>query len=299
MFETGETERAYEKCQHLADAHYENFPVAKLVSKKIRRHVAAVYAFARTADDIADENHEEIGASDPRRLSELARFEAQLDIEDPDMLSPEWRWIFVALSDTIEKFSIPKQLFRDLVSAFAQDVVKKRYSDFPELLDYCRRSANPVGRLVLILHGLRDEKLFKLSDDICSALQLANFWQDMSVDKKKGRIYIPVSDWNGIGEDEIFSGSADSRVRALVKFQVDRTRAMFDSGAGLVKYLPVPLGLEIAITLAGGRAILDKIESQNCDTLVRRPALNAFDKLRLLFYGAASYCFWKIRLWEK
>ncbi|MBP3526524.1 MAG: squalene/phytoene synthase family protein, partial [Opitutales bacterium] len=184
-------ESAYAKCERLANSHYENFPVAKMVPKRLRKHVAAVYAFARTADDIADEEHESIAEDDPSRIERLAEFEAQLDVSDPSGLDPRWNWIFAACSDTVKKFSIPKSLFRDLVSAFAQDVVKKRYADFPELLDYCRRSANPVGRLVLLLHGFSDEERFAMSDDICTALQLANFWQDMRVDKLKNRIYIP------------------------------------------------------------------------------------------------------------
>ena len=273
---------AYEKCCDLAYGHYENFPVARMVPKKIRKHVAAVYAFARTADDIADEDHETIAADDPARVEKLSLFESQLDVSGFENLDPQWSWIFVALADTIEKFSVPKSLFKDLVSAFKQDVVKKRYADFPELLDYCRRSANPVGRLVLILHGITDETLFGYSDDICSALQLANFWQDMSVDRLKNRIYIPMSDWRGAGEDEFFASSASERVREIVRFQVERTEKMFRSGARLVRHLPFPLRLEIKLTLAGGRRILKKIAAQNYDTLAARPKLGAADKIKIL-----------------
>jgi len=272
---------AYAKCQELADSHYENFPVAKMVPKKIRKHVAAVYAFARTADDIADEEHESVAADDPARIEKLRLFEAQLDVPNAS-LDPRWSWIFTALSDTVKKFGIPVGLLRDLISAFAQDVVKKRYEDFPELLDYCRRSANPVGRLVLILHSINDEKLFKMSDDICTALQLANFWQDLSVDKLKNRIYIPKSDWNGLTENEIFAANACPKLREVVRFQVARTEGLFKSGEGLAKRLPFPLSLEIKITLAGGRGILKKIESQKFDTLKARPSLKTFDKIKLL-----------------
>ena len=273
---------AYQKCQKLADEHYENFPVAKMVPKAIRKHVAAVYAFARTADDIADEEHESIAEDDPIRIENLRKFEAQLDLPDEN-LDPQWAWIFIAVADTIEKFSIPKQLFKDLISAFAQDVVKKRYADFPELLDYCRRSANPVGRLVLLLHKINDETLFKYSDDICSALQLANFWQDMSVDRFKNRIYIPQSDWNGATEEELFAIKASERVKKILQFECERTEEMFKSGERLVEHLPFPLRLEIKLTLAGGRSILNKIKSQNYDTLWMRPKLNTFDKVKLLF----------------
>lgn len=137
-----------------------------------------------------------------------------------------------------------------MISAFAQDVVKKRYADFPELLDYCRRSANPVGRLVLLLHGFSDDERFRMSDNICTALQLANFWQDMSVDRLKNRIYIPESDWNGADEAEIFADTATARVREIVKFQVERTRGLFDAGEKLPSLLPFPLSLEIRATLA-------------------------------------------------
>ena len=274
-------ETAYEKCQKLADEHYENFPVAKMVPKAIRKHVAAVYAFARTADDIADEEHDSIAADDPIRVENLRKFESQLDLPFEE-LDSKWAWIFIAVADTIEKFSIPKQLFKDLISAFAQDVVKKRYTDFPELLDYCRRSANPVGRLVLLLHNINDDTLFKYSDDICSALQLANFWQDMSVDRYKNRIYIPQSDWNGADENELFAPQASDKVKKILQFECDRTEEMFKSGERLVKHLPFPLSLEIKLTLAGGRSILKKIKSQDYDTLSKRPKLNTLDKIKLL-----------------
>lgn len=281
-------ESSYEKCERLANSHYENFPVAKMVPKRLRKHVAAVYAFARTADDIADEEHDAVAADDPSRIARLAEFEAQLDASGPSELDPRWDWIFTACSDTIKKFSIPKSLFRDLVSAFAQDVVKKRYADFPELLDYCRRSANPVGRLVLLLHGFSDDGRFAMSDDICTALQLANFWQDMSVDKLKNRIYIPMSDWRGADEGEIFADAASGRVREIVRFQVERTRELFDRGRGLPSLLPFPLSLEIRATIAGGRAILDKIEAQGFDTLSKRPSFGRLDKLKILIRALAS-----------
>ncbi len=274
-------EQAYEKCIALANAHYENFPVAKMVPKHLKKHICAVYAFARTADDIADEQHESIAEDDPIRIENLEKFEAQLDLEQAQR-SPQWSWIFTACDQTIKEFDIPKQLFRDLISAFKQDVVKKRYESFDELLDYCRRSANPVGRLVLILHGFRDETRFAQSDNICSALQLANFWQDMSVDKHKNRIYIPQSDWNGLSEEDFFAPKASSAVRDILKFQVERTAKMFDAGSPLPKSLPFPLSLEIRATLAGGRTILRKIQEQDFDTLQARPKITKLDKVKIL-----------------
>lgn len=275
------TNIAYKKCVALARDHYENFPVARLVPKRLVKHVAAVYAFARTADDIADEEHESIEADSPLRIEKLATFESQLDLDEKD-LSPEWDWIFTALKETIKTFDIPKQLFRDLISAFAQDVVKKRYANFEELKDYCRRSANPVGRLVLILHGLRGEELFKMSDAICTALQLANFWQDMSVDKVKNRIYVPQSDWVGLNEDDFFASSSSDKMRDIVKFQCERTEALFKEGQKLPKHLPFPLSLEIKLTIAGGRLILQKITQQNYDTLSKRPSIGKSDKAKVL-----------------
>jgi len=278
-----ELKQAYLRCQELADSHYENFPVAKLVPKRIRKNVAAVYAFARTADDIADENHDNIAPESQERTDELDFFESQLDLPN-EKLDPKWSWIFIALSDTIKNFNIPCSLFRDLISAFKQDVVKKRYEDFDELVDYCKRSANPVGRLVLLLHGHKDKKLFDYSDNICTALQLANFWQDMSVDKSKNRVYVPVSDWEtfGLEDADFFKDSASQSMRDCVKFQVERTESLFKNGEALPKYLKFPLSFEIALTLAGGRSILKKITSQKFDTLSQRPSLNSFDKIRLL-----------------
>ena len=277
-------EAAYKKCQQLADSHYENFPVAKMVPKRLRKHVAAVYAFARTADDIADEEHETIAEDSPLRIQWLNDFVAQLhlSLESPEKLDPKWAWIFIAVANTIREFDIPVSLFTDLVSAFAQDVVKKRYADYAELYDYCRRSANPVGRLVLILHGFRDDERFAQSDAICTALQLANFWQDMSVDRSKNRIYIPQEEWGALTEEDFFAPRASEAVRSCVCAQVMRTEELFKRGELLPKSLPFPLSLEIRVTLAGGRGILQKIIAQKFDTLSRRPKLGKRDKIKLL-----------------
>ena len=276
---------AYDKCEKLAFGHYENFPVARLVPKAVRPHISAVYAFARTADDIADEQHDSIPADSPERVERLDAYENLLDETLKTGLCPDpnYAWIFEPCADTISKFSVPVGLFKDLLSAFKQDVVKKRYETFDELKDYCRRSANPVGRLVLILHGLGSEERFKMSDAICTALQLANFWQDMSVDKDKGRIYVPQCDWNGLSEDDFLkSESASDKMRQVVKFQVERTRSLFDQGDGLPKTLPFPLSLEIRLTLAGGRTICDMVEKRGFDTISGRPHIGSLDKLKIL-----------------
>ena len=194
-------DESYDKCLALTRSHYENFPVARLIPKRLRRHVAAVYAFARTADDIADEGYGLTENTTVSRLAALKRFDTQvLAAVKNRPLDPDTAWIFLALGDTLRKFEIPAQLCLDLTSAFAQDVVKRRYDTFAEVLDYCRRSANPVGRLVLLLHGLKDEVMFAESDAICTGLQLANFWQDVSVDRKKdGRTYLPLEDLQRYG----------------------------------------------------------------------------------------------------
>lgn len=281
---------AYKKCEALADSHYENFPVAKMVPRKIRSHVAAVYAFARTADDIADENHETIAADSPLRVKLLDEYAAQISIalHSPAELNPKWEWIFLPVADTIKKFDIPPSLFTDLVSAFSQDVAKKRYADYDELFDYCRRSANPVGRLVLILHGFRDDERFAMSDAICTALQLANFWQDMSVDRSKNRIYIPQDQWGALAEEDFFAPMASEAVRSCLCRQVIFTEELFKKGEKLPRLLPFPLSLEIRLTLAGGRAILKKIEAQKFDTLSSRPAITKADKLKLLLKALFS-----------
>lgn len=279
-----ELESAYKKCRELAASHYENFPVAKMVPRRLRKHVAAIYAFARTADDIADEEHENIPEDSPLRIEALNKFVEQLhlSVEGASGLDPKWEWIFLAVANTVKEFDIPVSLLTDLVSAFAQDVVKKRYKDFDELHDYCRRSANPVGRLVLILHGLGDEERFAMSDAICTALQLANFWQDMSVDRAKNRIYIPQEEWGALNESDFFADKASEPVRACVCAMVMHTEALFKKGEKLPGTLPFPLSLEIKITLAGGRAILKKIIGQKYDTLAGRPKLGKRDKIKLL-----------------
>lgn len=277
---------AYSKCLDLAHSHYENFPVARMMPKNTRKNVAAVYAFARTSDDISDENHENISAESEIRTQNLELFESQLSLmfDNPEKLDKRWDWIFIALADTTKEFAIPVQLYKDLISAFKQDVVKKRYDTFEDLLDYCKRSANPVGRLVLLLHRICDEKLFEMSDNICTALQLANFWQDMSRDWKKNRIYVPKCDWQNysLKESDFFESKASLNMQKCVQFQCERTAQIFDKGEDLPKYLPFLLSLEIRLTLAGGRGILKKIAEQKFDTLSKRPSFGKFDKVKIL-----------------
>lgn len=279
-------EESYDKCLALTRSHYENFPVARLIPARLRKHVAAVYAFARTADDIADEGYGLAENTTASRLAALARFDTQvLAAVESRPLDPDTAWIFLALGDTLRKFDIPARLCLDLTSAFAQDVTKRRYDTFAEVLDYCRRSANPVGRLVLLLHGLKDEVMFKESDAICTGLQLANFWQDVSVDRKKdGRTYLPLEDLKryGVSLTDLDKSEATTATRKCIQFNVERAQGIFDAGKKLPGRLPFPLSVEIRVTWLGGTAILKKIRDQDYDTVASRPKIGKGDKVKLL-----------------
>jgi len=286
---------AYEACTRLAREHYENFPVGRLVPREMQPHMHAVYAFARYADDLADEGYagsrKDQGAQDAmtpeQRLAALDDWERQL-LAPPG--TPGLHFIFIALHETIRVLNLPTGLCTDLLSAFKQDVVKRRYANFPEVLDYCRRSANPVGRLVLLLHGQREEELHLLSDHICTGLQLANFWQDVAVDLEKDRIYLPEDDRaaRGVTEEQLFARRCDDNYRRLLKFQVDRAQGIFDHGAPLTQKLHGMLRLEIRLTWLGGTTILRKIEAQNYDTLNHRPKLRKADFAWLFLKALAS-----------
>jgi squalene synthase HpnC len=254
--------------------HYENFPVASLlVPAKLRRPIEVIYRFARSADDIADEGE----ASPAQRLAELAACQAELDriAAGQAPLTP----LFGELAEIIDAHALPLALFRDLLDAFAQDVVKTRYADYPELLDYCRRSANPVGRLVLHLFGRTEAEHLEQSDRICTALQLINFWQDIAIDWQKDRVYLPQSDLQRfrIAEAMIADGSWSAQWAALLDFQTDRTRALMLRGAPLVHALPGRLGWEIRLTVQGGLRILERIRKVRGDVFHHRPKLDKWD----------------------
>jgi len=256
--------------------HYENFPVASfLVPRHLRRPIEAIYRFARSADDIADEGD----ASPEERLAGLAAYQAELD-RIAAGAAPRTP-LFLALADVIRQHGLSLQLFRDLLDAFAQDVVKKRYADYPELLDYCRRSANPVGRLVLHLFGRTEAQHLEQSDCICSALQLVNFWQDVAVDWKKQRIYIPQADLPRfrISEADIAAGRWSANWAALMDFQTDRTRELMLRGAPLVHALPGRLGWEIRLTVQGGLRILERLRRVRGNVFQHRPRLGKRDWL--------------------
>ncbi len=260
--------------------HYENFPVASvLLPSRLREPVAAIYWFARSADDIADEGH----ATADERLKSLARYNAELDAVAAG--SPTQDPLFQRLRPVIAAYDLPLPLFRDLLDAFAQDVVKTRYIDFAELMDYCRRSANPVGRLLLHLYQAATPENLRQADAICTGLQLINFWQDVAIDWRKQRIYLPQDELARfqIGEAHIAEQRCDNAWRAMMCFQVQRARKLMLQGAPLGRALPGRLGLELRTIVAGGLRILDKIEAVDYDIFRRRPMLTALDWPRLLW----------------
>lgn len=258
----------------MAVDHYENFPVASLLlPRKFHRPVALIYRFAREADDYADEGD----ATEAVRLGQLAAFGAELDrIEHGETPTISW---FGDLAGVIREYRLPLALFHDLLSAFSQDVVQQRYPDFATLLDYCRRSANPVGRLLLHLFGKAEPRALELSDHICSSLQLINFWQDVAIDFRKPRVYLPQDDMHRYGVTELSIANADTGGgwRELMAFQVDRARRMMLDGSPLTRMLDGRIRLEIAVTVQGGLRILEKIEQARYDVFRRRPVLKAYD----------------------
>ena len=249
--------------------HYENFPVASLLlPAPLREPVEIIYRFARSADDIADEG------DDPPdvRLRKLGAYREQLAAPvDP---------LFHDVEKLIAQQGLPVQLFADLLDAFSQDVTKKRYENFPSVLDYCRRSANPVGRLLLHLFKRTTDSDLRRSDAICTSLQLINFWQDVDIDYTQDRrVYLPQDEMAhfGVSEHHLREKVCDSAWQALLKFQVERTRELMLSGKDLGRSLPGRIGLEIRATVQGGLRILEKIERVGFDVFRRRPTLKAFD----------------------
>ena len=258
----------------MAVDHYENFPVASiLMPKRLRKPVAAIYHFARAADDIADEGD----LPDEERLRQLDEFRAELAriAQNETPLTP----LFLNLAAEIRQYALPMQPFHDLLDAFSQDVVKKRYHDFPDLLDYCRRSANPVGTLLLHLYEEATPVNLAYSDAICTSLQLINFWQDVQKDFAIGRVYLPLDELaqHGVSEEQIGRCITNDAWRRLMQFQVDRTRAMMLSGAPLGSILTGRIGLEMRMIIAGGLRILDKLENAQFDMFRQRPVLRPFD----------------------
>ena len=259
--------------------HYENFPVASvLVPARYRSAVVAIYRFARAADDIADEGD----APAIERHRALDAFGRQLDLIERGETPRELP--FAALATAVRAHGLPIGLLRDLLSAFAQDVDVTRYSTFADVLDYCRRSANPVGRLLLAMYRVGDTRALAQSDAICTALQLANFCQDVAIDWRKGtRLYLPLEDLDrfGVTLAQIANGVCDERFARLMAFETARTRALFSEGRPLVHRLPWRLGLELAAVVAGGQRVLERIDAVHGDVFTRRPVLGRRDWLLL------------------
>ena len=253
--------------------HYENFPVASLLlPPRLRQPVEVIYRFARGADDIADE-----GDDPPQvRLEKLRDYRRRLDAPSE-------------AAEIIRQYQLPAGLFEDLLDAFGQDVTKKRYADYAEVLDYCRRSANPVGRLLLHLFKRTSETDLRRSDAVCSALQLINFWQDVDIDYAKDkRIYLPQDEMArfGVSENHLQQKTADGSWRRLMAFQAERTRQLMLDGAPLGRALPGRIGLEIRATVQGGLRILDKLHRADYDMFRHRPVLRWFDWPMLLAKAA-------------
>ena len=280
-------DRAYRYCERIAACHYENFPVASwLLPPRLRPHVAAVYAFARVADDFADEARYQ-GQSLKRlenwrkSLWECAAAEASGAATHP---------IFIALAKTLREHRLPVQLLDDLLTAFTMDVTRRRVADWEELLTYCRYSANPVGRLVLALFGIRDPQLERQSDCLCTGLQLTNHWQDLGIDAARGMFYVPQTLLRQfqVTEEEIQSyrvpatGPVSDRFRGLMTELVSRARRLFDEAEPLPRRVPGRLKWELQATLLGGRSILDRIEAAGYDVFRKRPSFNGLDKIALL-----------------
>ena len=262
--------------------HYENFPVASvLCPPALRPAVAAIYWFARTADDIADEGD----ADAATRLADLAAYRADLLLANG---TPSQRWpgVFGPLQRTLQTHALPTHLLLDLLSAFEQDVMKRAYADRGELLDYCRRSANPVGRLLLHLYGVRGSVPLRQSDAICTALQLINFWQDLGLDTRRGRLYLPATDCErfGVSPSMLLQARTETpAVRALIRELATWARSLMLEGAPLVHAVPGRAGWELRLVVQGGLRILDKIEAMDFATLSTRPALRWYDAPLLLW----------------
>jgi len=275
--------QAYSVCSRLARTHYENFPVGSwLLPRHVRPAVHAVYAYARGADDIADEPRH---AS--RRLEGLDRWEAMLDqalagrSRDP---------VFMAVADTIQRHRLPVQLFRDLLTAFRMDARGTRFETWEDLLGYCRYSANPVGRILLRLFGYDSPRTDLLSDHLCTALQLTNFWQDLAADLSRGRVYLPRKEMEELGlanNTKVLSGRSGGLAQGFMGAQISRTRLIFEVAHPLPEALKPPLSLEVRAIAAGGRRILDRLERTGPDPLGRRVRLNWLDRLAIFWQALA------------
>lgn len=274
-----EDARAY--CQRLATTHYENFSVATwFLPKRLRQHFYNVYAYCRISDDLGDE------VGDPSlSLRLLDQWEMELSA---CYAGTPRHPVFVALAETVKQFEIPQQEFADLLTAFRQDQTTTRYPTFASVVGYCKFSANPVGHLVLYLCGYKDAERQQLSDRTCTALQLANFWQDVSVDYAKGRIYLPLEDLHrfAVSEQDIADERNTSAFREMMRFEVERAREWFNAGLPLVGKVDRGLAIDLELFTRGGQEILNAIEQQDFAVLGRRPSISKARKLALVARAA-------------
>jgi squalene synthase HpnC len=263
------------RCLRQARTHYENFTVlSPFASPAMRRHLAALYTYCRTIDDLGDE-------AAGNQLALLDDAERELDAAYAGNASKPG---FVALQHTIDRFALPRAPFVALIDANRRDQTGEPFDSYEDLLEYCALSANPVGRLVLMIYGHRDRNEHTLSDATCTALQLTNFWQDLRRDTARGRLYLPRRDMKAysVRPRDLHAATASEPLRQLMAFQVDRTRALFDAGLPLLRRVRGHLRIDLALFTLGGSAILDKIQRQGFDTLARRPTLSSVEKLRLV-----------------
>jgi len=278
--------QAYQFCQNMAQSHYENFPVSSvLLPKKLRRPISVVYAFARTADDFADEGD----ASQQQRLNQLNAYSKALR----EITTKSYQGsnpIFIALTDVIAQHQLPIKLFEDLLDAFKQDVIKNRYANFEEVLDYCIRSANPVGRLLLYLNAKPSDEQLNQSDSVCSALQLINFYQDIVQDyNESDRIYIPLDELDAAGLKESDLIQPDSeKIAPLIRSLYQRTEHIMAEGYQLGIHLSGRMGWEVRAMTLGGITTLNQLASQGNDELLNRPRLSKFTLLKIMFFSMSK-----------
>lgn len=266
--------------------HYENFPVASvLCPPALRPPITAIYHFARTADDIADEGD----AAPVQRLDDLAAYRADLArIYRDESPSPRWQPVFDGLAHCRRSHALPLPLLQALLDAFEQDVRNPRYDTREQLLDYCARSANPIGRLLMHLYGIGDERSLQQSDAICSALQLINFWQDLSVDLPRDRVYVPMADFrqHGLDPERLAGEPLSSPSRALVRSLCEWSGGLMHRGAGLALRVPGRAGWELRLVVQGGLRILEKIAAMDFSSARTRPKLSAADLPAVLWRAA-------------
>ncbi len=269
---------AYTACEAIVHSHYENFPVASRFLTPARRHsLAAIYAFARRADDIAD-----AAAPTSERLEAIDQIEVALHRGlDGAPSGP----IFVALADSVERFRLPAEPFLDLLDAFRRDARDETFSTWDDLLGYCRGSANTIGRLVLALHGIEDPNAQRESDAICTALQLTNFWQDLGPDLERGRLFLPLEDLRrfGLEREDLTRPAQRPFLTRLIVHECRATHELYERGRPIVRRVPYGFSLQLRLTIAGGRAVLRQVERSGWRVLRRRPTVSRAARVRILF----------------